>query len=293
MQVIDVTKKMSSGDLLLALMWSCLIAITPLEHVPALRLFLLGCLSLILCVRDYEGMRDAYANAWPLVLWFFFCVISWFWSIRPQSTAYNLRYDLFPGLLSFGVFYCMQKRQCARMAFRSGMMFCAILNAFSGFFGFFLGWQRVVYYYSGVGFSSTVAIIGAAYSVSILSVNQRSWYGVMLLLFSLFAGLISANRMFFVSFFLVVCLCFFFSAKRRSPAFNYDWKGGFFLSLVIAVVAFIFLFSGGVDKFHRLFFLGDSRPEIWAAWLGFAKKYPILGIGYGRNVGQYTFGAEY
>lgn len=285
----------TSLDTLQALLWCTLIAIMPLEHVPALRLMLLAILLAMVLVRSRRGMFLSYLRSWPLLAWVLFCSATWYWSIRPQSTAFHLRADLLPSIVAFGVFAAMAKTPFAEPSLRLGMLLCALINAVLAIVGHRLQQPVVAHYYPDVGYSSTIAVMGLAFALSALWFKRNDKLALAVLLCSLLAGLGSANRLFVLI--LVIAVMIFMGAVIRQSFANPNkrhfiwWMfAGFCLIVVGGSLSLDQAFMG---KIARLWEVGDPRPKIWGAWLEYGLQAPFFGNGYGRNVGEYSFGRQF
>ena len=207
-------------DALQASLWCILIAIMPLEHVPALRLMLLAILFVMLLVRARRDMLASYMRSWPMLAWVLFCSATWFWSMRPQSTAYHLRADLLPSILAFGVFAAMAKNPFAEPSLRLGMLMCALINAALAIVGHRLQQPIFAHYYSDVGYSSTIAVINISFALSALWFRRSDKLALAVLLCSLLAGIASANRL-FVVILVIAVMIFMGLAIRQSFANSY------------------------------------------------------------------------
>lgn len=275
------------------LLWVLLIAIMPMEHVPALRLVLLFVLFIFLLIRNTRPLFYCYIKSWPMLLWAVFCCITYFWSIRPQSTAFHLRADLFPSIIAFGVFSIMAKDALAEKALQFAILLLSIVNAILGLFGQRLHYKFFEIYYSDVGYSSTFAVVSLVFALSYLWFRRTDKIAVAILFFSIAAGIASANRLFIlvllfsISFF---CVAYFWSSKNLKNKQAFWAVAGCGALVLIGVMN---LDQEITEKISRLWVSGDARPKIWAAWLEFGMQSPILGVGYGRNVGQYYFGDHY
>ena len=282
-------------DALQASLWCILIAIMPLEHVPALRLMLLAILFVMVLVRARRDMFASYMRSWPMLAWVLFCSATWFWSMRPQSTAYHLRADLLPSILAFGVFAAMAKNPFAEPSLRLGMLMCALINAALAIVGHRLQQPIFAHYYSDVGYSSTIAVINISFALSALWFRRSDKLALAVLLCSLLAGIASANRL-FVVILVIAVMIFMGLAIRQSFANSYKrhliwWMfSGFCLIVVGGSLSLDQAFMG---KIARLWEVGDPRPKIWGAWLKYGLQAPFFGNGYGRNVGEYSFGRQF
>lgn len=281
-------------DTLRASLWCVLIAIMPLEHVPALRLMLIAILFAVLFIGAKREIFLSYLRSWPMFVWVVFCCATWFWSERPQSTAFHLRADLLPSVIAFGVFAAMAKNPLAESSLRLGMLLCALINAGLAIVGHRLQQPLLAHYYPDVGYSSTIAVISLSFALSALYFRRNDKLALAVLLCSLLAGLGSANRLFFVI--LVIALTIFMGMLMRQ-SFNGPHKryficlaGGFF---VLIVVGWGVLDQTLMGKVAKIWEEGDPRPKIWGAWLDYGFQAPFFGNGYGRNVGEYSFGRQF
>lgn len=291
---IESYHKAKFADYVLAISLCLLMAILPLEHVPALRKSLLVLLFIgFLCINA-KGLLKIYRQAWPMLLWAGFCTLSWFWSIRPQSTAGHLRHDLLYALLAFGIFATIAERPLSRIVVHSGVLLCSVLNALVAYFGHYQKVPWAAYYYADVGYSSTIAVICMAFSIPLLLKKDRGyWLAWAVLASSLVSGIISMNRMFIVILLIMILLAFcikyrhFFRQKSRATT-------TVLVAFVIILLALWALKGTSIfNKFEMIDEASNVRWEIGRMWLKLAQESPLLGIGYGRDVGQYMLGVKY
>ena len=291
---VDALLKARLGDGVLAILLCLLIAILSLEHVPALRKSLLILLFISMLCINAKGLMKVYRQAWPMLLWAALCTVSWFWSIRPQSTSGHLRHDLLYALLAFGIFSVITERPLSRIGVGWGLLLCSLLNALIAYFGYYQQMQWAAYYYTDVGYSSTIAVICIAFAIPLLLEERRvDWSAWIIFISSLAAGFISMNRMFIVVLLLMIlsvfCIKFRHFLRRKSKALRMV-----LVIFIIVLFAFWMLKDTSIfNKFGMIDKAGNVRWEIAKMWLELALEKPILGIGYGRDVGQYTLGIEY
>lgn len=287
---------LSVSNRLIMGLWIVLVAILPLEHVPALRLTLLVVLFVWLFASAPTGMFAGYKLAMPLLAWAAFCAASWFWSIRPQSTLYHLKADLLPSLVAFAIFFRIAQKDWATTGLSLAMLCCSLVNGLVALLGHLANIDWFEYLYADVGYSSSIAVVTLAYAVAQLLYAPGDKPAWTILACSLLAGMISANRMFALiaaPLLLVLCLQLAVYRRRFLPVLLF--------AAVLVVVSTVALTQESAlpaigvlqAKFKTWHTLKDPRFSIWTSWIGFANLHPWFGIGYGRSVGQYTFGAEF
>lgn len=293
---MTLSNSLGTSDRLIAGLWIVLVAILPLEHVPALRLTLLLVIFLSLFAAAPARMFAGYKPAIPFLAWAAFCAASWFWSIRPHGTYYHLKADLLPSMLAFAISFRIAQKDWAAAAVSLALLGCALVNGLVALLGRLANVSLFQYLYADVGYSSSIAVVTLAYSVAQLFFapdNKSAWTTLAL---SLLAGVISANRMFAViAAPLTLILLVQLAVYRRRYFPSILCLAG--LAVVFAIVLTLGSALPGVEsiqsKFKAWDAVKDPRFSIWMAWIGFANLHPWLGIGYGRTVGQYTFGAEF
>lgn len=273
-----------------------LFGITPLEHVPALRLGLLAILFVTSMLVVRPSLISVIKSLPFLFGWALFCTLSFFWSVRPDSTLFHIKHDLLPPLLGFLAIYALARNDRINQAVKYGILICAIANFIVSFFGKFLGYESVIRYYPDVGFSSTIAIVTMMYGCCIkLSDNENRAIELTIILLSVITGIISANRMFIVLAGVVVVFYIGLNFKLNRKRLVAIFFGAFFL-VVCSKVALSNVVSQGwkfdyiISRYQSINVQKDTRREIWGMWIAHANKTPIFGSGFGRNVGNYTFG---
>lgn len=268
-----------------------LAASLPLEHAPVLRYVCVG-LIFLLGLGEVNKLRWGHLGwlAYPALAWVGLSLASLLWSVAPNLTERHWFSDvLVPVLALLGICSC---RGLAAKLFKPCLMvFTWIL--FLTAVGYLFKNQVISYYYSGVGISSTLALIVIPFWLGLLRNSNVLWRWIATwhVLMLLAVGWISGNRMFWVVL-LVVFLIFIFLY------YSLNIKKMFLLGLaglLLALMPLYFIYlgrsgaGGGFQGFGNMF-VHDARFVIWDYWLSLAWKMPWLGIGFGRGVLNYFYG---
>src|SRR5689334_15138197 len=120
-----------------------LFGITPLEHVPALRLCLLVILAIaMLAATQWDGLSIVKELPF-LFIWAIFCSLSYFWSANPEATLFHLKHDLYPPLVGFMALYLLGQINGSVWAVRNGILACATTNFIVALLGQYLGFKEI------------------------------------------------------------------------------------------------------------------------------------------------------
>lgn len=268
-----------------------LAATLPLEHTPALRC--LCAIVVFLCglgdIRqlEWQGKRGLVLVA---AAWMIFSLASWFWSVAPNLTERHWFSDvLVPSLALLGAW---SSRRIAINLFKP----CLLLFTWALFLsavGYLLGIDALSYYYSGVGISSTLALLVLPFWLGLLQGSKGRWRWIATghILLLLAVGLISANRMFWV---VLLAILMLFAALYYSLSLKKTLLLGV-AGLLLALIPLYFIFQwrlggeGSLAGFGNMF-TRDARFVIWHYWLSLAWHSPWFGIGFGRGILNYFYG---
>ncbi|HEX8013446.1 MAG TPA: O-antigen ligase family protein [Casimicrobiaceae bacterium] len=297
----------------LCIAFGVLLAIVPLAHVTALRNALVGAVALAALLQFRLAPWRSVPGLAPWLIWLTFAATSIGWSALPDMSFQAFRNDQFYPFVIFLVSFVLMRTLGGRLAFAigtaAGTMLCLATLFAAARLGLdpdaaarpgVLGW--LAWKAGDVTDSSTyVAFIAVPLYLIVLTAQHRwaRWTAAAWLAAFAAIGFLSENRTLvatlFVSFVgFLVALGALRGALRWKPVLAIVVVGLVASAVSLEIISRV-RFPGPqpTDRIVALDMIAsDSRPAIWAAYLGLAQKRPWFGVGLGRSVPSRAYGLE-
>ncbi|HSU63746.1 MAG TPA: O-antigen ligase family protein [Burkholderiales bacterium] len=277
----------------LAWLVAALFAILPLAHVPALRNLLSLAAAILITAVLMRERRMPPLPAWPMSAWIALGAASALWSADPAATLHGVLYSM---LLPAGVFLAAWRVAANDRAFdrlrwaaAAGVLCLGIMVALVFATGrpaatllSDAGESSVIYYWPGVGVSSTFAALIVPFALFAIASGRRAerYAGAVSLAAAISVAMVSQNRIVWPSI-LVSCAAFIaWLWPALAPASR---RLALAILCAAAVAAAGAFYYASLERRIAVPELGsDIRVQGWREWTGIALQRPLLGHGFGR-----------